>query len=362
MLRLLLFFLVPAPLLAADTAAPVIHLNQEKDKDTRLTITGIAQEVLRDSKRYEAAVYVARGNRDEQLAMLGSWKVEKETLCFAPRFPLSRGVPYRVVVKIDGKATEKIVSLPKPQSKPSTVVSEVYPTADKLPENQLKFYLHFSAPMAQGGVYEHLSLVDADGKKVELPFLELDQELWDRSGRRFTLFFDPGRVKRGLKPREEFGPVLEEGKRYSLVIERSWLDAEGNPLKQRHVKSFSVGPPDDVQPDIKTWKLKQPTNPTAPLVVTFPESMDHALALRMIWIEDERGERVDCKSELSDRETVLTLTPEKPWKSGRYHLVADNRLEDLAGNSLGRLFEVDVLQPVDRQLKTETVKVPFELK
>ena len=43
------------------------------------------------------------------------------------------------------------------------------------------------------------------------PFLELEQELWSGDGRRFTLLFDPGRIKRGLKPREEQGPSSSRG-------------------------------------------------------------------------------------------------------------------------------------------------------
>jgi hypothetical protein len=41
--------------------------------------------------------------------------------------------------------------------------------------------------------------------------------------------------------------------------------------------------------------------------------------------------------------------------------VADTRLEDLAGNSIAKPFEVDVFHPVQREIKTETVKVPFEI-
>ena len=74
-------------------------------------------------------------------------------------------------------------------------------------------------------------LLDAAAKEVDLPFLELEQELWDSSGKRFTLFFDPGRIKRGLKPREEVGPALEEGKSYTFVVDRAWHDAQGDSLK-----------------------------------------------------------------------------------------------------------------------------------
>src|SRR5207244_1417841 len=118
-------------------------------------------------------------------------------------------------------------------------------TTNRLPENQLKFYLHFSAPMSRGESYRHIQLLDAAGKPVESPFLELDHELWDPEGKRFTLFIDPGRIKRGLKPREDLGPVLEEGKRYTLVINRAWTDAEDNLLKETYRKTFTVGKPDE---------------------------------------------------------------------------------------------------------------------
>ena len=63
------------------------------------------------------------------------------------------------------------------------------------------------------------------------PFLELDEELWSPDGTRFTLIFDPGRIKRGLKPREEVGPVLEAGKSYSLVIDRRLARRIGKPAR-----------------------------------------------------------------------------------------------------------------------------------
>jgi hypothetical protein len=44
------------------------------------------------------------------------------------------------------------------------------------------------------------------------------------------LFFDPGRIKRGLVSQQELGIVLHEGRRYTLLIEKEWKDAEGNPM------------------------------------------------------------------------------------------------------------------------------------
>jgi hypothetical protein len=376
------FFLVclsAVALAASLQAGPLIRLNKA-EQSTTVDVLGLSKEALGelarlspDAKKWSEVfqVFVDRGDkgRDGQLAMLGAYRVEKDALRFTPRFPFVAGVRYRAVFHPSalaggkGKAVEMALSLPKPMRKPKTVVAQVYPTADKLPENQLKFYLHFSAPMSQGDSYRHVKLLDAKGKPIDLPFLELDQELWDPSGTRFTLFLDPGRIKRGLKPREEAGPVLEEGKRYTLVIAQTWNDAEGVPLKESFRKSFSVAAPDDKPPDVKTWKLKPPPAGTrTPLGVTFPKSMDHALLQHVIQVTDPTGKKVAGKVSVTERETLWRFTPSKPWSAGAYHLAVDTRLEDLAGNSIGRPFEVDVLRPVERTVKTETVKVPFTVK
>ena len=44
----------------------------------------------------------------------------------------------------------------------------------------------------------------------------------------------------------------------TLVIDRAWTDAAGNPLKETFRKSFTVGPPEDKALDVKTWKLNPP--------------------------------------------------------------------------------------------------------
>src|SRR4051812_31998966 len=171
--------------------------------------------------------------------MLGSYQIAGRTIQFKPRFALEPGISYRAVFRPDRLPLEQsiprkpvisVFELAKPPSEATTVVSQVYPTADALPENLLKFYIYFSAPMSRGHIYEYLHLRDEAGKAIELPFLEIDEEFWDRSMMRLTLFIDPGRIKRGVKPLEEIGPALEAGKRYSLRIDREWKDASGNPL------------------------------------------------------------------------------------------------------------------------------------
>jgi hypothetical protein len=369
--------LAAALLAGASPTAPIIRLTESKSGVT-VDITGLNKEVLAGLAELGAdvekwtrifAVYVDRPGKDrkDQPAVLGFYRIDKGVLRFEPRYPLTRGVSYRAVFNPSslpgqkGKKTqEALLSLPRPASKPTAVVAQVYPTADVLPENLLRFYLHFSAPMSQGDVYRHIKLLDAAGKPIDRPFLELDQELWDPTGKRFTLLFDPGRIKRGLKPREELGPALEDGKRYTLVIDRTWHDAEGNPLKEPFRKSFRVGKPDDEQPDTKTWRLKPPAPGTrAALRITFPKPMDHALLQRLLSVTDAGGKKMAGTIAVSERETAWLFTPERPWTEGAYNLVADTRLEDVSGNSIARPFEVDVLRRVQREIKTETVKVAF---
>ncbi|MHB1422275.1 MAG: Ig-like domain-containing domain [Gemmataceae bacterium] len=361
------------------TRAPVIRLSS--DKESSIEVAGLLPEELKALAGLEQtaekwqqlfAVYVERsGERTRQPAMLGSYRIVKDVLRFEPRFPLVRGIAYRAVLhpaNLPGhsgaaeEAIEKVLLLPKAKPAAPTVVAQVYPSKNELPENQLKFYLHFSAPMSRGDAYEHIRLLRSDGRADEQAFLELPQELWDRDGKRFTLLIDPGRIKRGLKPREDLGPVLEAGKRYTLVIDRAWKDAEGNPLKETYRKTFRVLPPDETQPDPKTWKITSPAAGTSePLVMISPKSLDHALLHRMVWITEQRGEKVSGTIEVTRQETCWRFTPATPWQAGRYHLVADTRLEDLAGNSIGRPFEVDELRPIEREHKVETVRVPFKV-
>jgi hypothetical protein len=303
--------------------------------------------------------------------VLGEYKVDDKGLRFEPRFPLRAGLSYRAVLdlsRIPGRAGKQEpltieFFLPRKRIGPPTVVEHVYPTAAQLPENQLKFYLHFSAPMSRGQAYRNIHLREVGGKEVQLPFLEIDEELWDPQTKRLTLFFDPGRIKRGLKPREEVGPALEAGKRYTLLIDRAWLDAQGDPLDKSFRKDFRVGPPDDGPVDPRLWKLRPPTaGATAPVIVRFPKPLDHALLEHMLWIVDSRGDKVPGKVAIGDDETSWSYSPAQAWVPGTFRLVADVDLEDWAGNRIGRPFEIDLFQRVERQLvRSRTVEVPFQV-
>ena len=203
--------------------------------------------------------------------LLGTAGRDGATAWFKPRFPVAPGVPHALTFRAaDGTVTRAVVTLPRPEAT-RTSLARVTPSADVLPENLLKFYLHFDGPMRRGESATRVKLLDADGVPVELPFLELDEELWDKAGTRLTLLIDPGRIKRGLKPREDDGPVLEAGKRYTLVIDAGWPDAAGRPLVKPVRKAFTVAAPLAERIDPAAWKLVAPTG-AGPLAVRFPEA------------------------------------------------------------------------------------------
>ena len=329
------------------------------------------QRANRSQSQWQRLLAVHAGSSDLP-PMLGAYRIHNARLRFEPQFPLEPGVVYTAVFRPDrlpgkanrrGNAITATFQLPRQNTTPTTTVTHIYPSAEVVPENLLKFYLHFSAPMRRGNIYDHIRLEDSAGKGVELPFLEIDEELWDPAMTRLTLFIDPGRIKRGVKPLEEIGPSLEEGKSYRLVIDRAWRDGAGNPLKEEFQKAFRVGPADREPPDHNRWRIAPPPAGThEPLVVTFSKPMDAALAGRMISLRSPSDELIPGTVALEDQERRWTFKPDKPWPRGPHQLVIQTTIEDLAGNNIGKPFEVDIFNGIQRHLASSTVKLAFEIR
>lgn len=320
-------------------------------------------------------VFVDADGPQAQPAMLGNLRFDNGRLIFEPRFPLRPGVTYRAVFDATSLAPtltsasakkdivlERIFTVPM-RSTVATVVKDIYPTRATLPENQLKFYVHFSAPMAQGNSYQHVRLLDGSGKEIDLPFVNVGQELWNRQGTRITLLLDPGRIKRGLKPREDLGPILRQGHSYTLVIDDSWIDATGQQIGKSYRKGFRVVAPDDMQPDTEKWRVQAPRAHTlAPLRIDFQEPLDHAMLQRALEVVDGQGRPLVGAVRVQQNEQRWLFTPDKPWKSGPHNILIDTSLEDLAGNSIARPFEVDVFEEVTTVIDRARISAPFEVR
>lgn len=321
-----------------------------------------------------ARLVVAEGTPDEvakRQAVAGDWSATADGLRFEPLFPLAPGTKYRVFIDLAAlpraniKATAFMldVAVPKPPPGPRVSVVAVFPSANRLPENTLRFYVQFSRPVARGDVYKRVKLVRDDGQAVASPFLEIDEELWSADGTRLTLLFDPGRVKRGLVPREEDGPILEEGRRFTFAIDASWPDLDGRPLVAGHTKTFDVFAPDDQPVNPDDWALMAPrAGSMSPLIVRLAKPLDRALLGRMLWVADATGKRVEGTATVGGGERVVTFAPKAAWAKGDYKLMVDAQLEDVCGNRVGEPFELDVLKPIPAKPVHKTADRPFAVK
>lgn len=323
------------------------------------------------AKTLSVRLVSSNGGTNDWLPMAGSYRAIPGGLRFDARFGLSPGLTYEAVFHPsrlpEARGDEPpLVSRHTPlirRASSTTRLTQVYPTAAVLPENLLKFYLQFSAPMSRGRIYQHIHLRRANGGEVELPFLEINEELWDPSMTRLTLFIDPGRIKRGVRPLEEIGPALEEGKIYTLTIDSQWRDANDAPLESAFRKRFRVGPPDRDTPDMSLWRVDAPRAGTrGKLKVSFNDPLDHALAQRMIFVRDREGARLEGAIELSDHERRWTFIPRKPWRAGEHTLVAATTIEDLAGNNIDKPFDVDVFDSVQRRIGANEATRRFEVR
>jgi len=307
-------------------------------------------------------------------AMIGAYEIGEYVIHFRPRFPLVAGLSYTArfddsvfALKVGRSGGKSQITasydVPKPDYMPATLITNIYPSGDLLPANQLKLYLHFSAPMNTGEAYDHIKLFDDAGHEIEKAFLRLEEELWDKDHRRLTLWFDPGRIKRGLRPNLEMGAPLEEGKRYRLVIDSGWRDANGNPLGKVFEKEFRTTRADRTAPDYREWKLIAPEAGSAePVAVIFSEAMDHALMESSIEVIDGDGKRVAGRVEILDGETRWLFTPNSERLEGDYKIVVETRLEDRAGNSLNHLFDTDMQKANQSAASSQRIELGFRVK
>ncbi|CAM2068582.1 hypothetical protein SCOR_24645 [Sulfidibacter corallicola] len=302
-------------------------------------------------------------------AIMGTLVVTRSTLTFQPRFPFTRGHPHLAV--FDGEAlallltrlgetsgstlanrtlppktteTHRFSFSPIPKT-PVTKVESIYPRVHTLPANQLKLYVGFSRPMTRGNAYRHIQLLDQDGQPAKAPFVVIQQELWDPEGKRLTLFFDPGRIKRGVEPRLSDGLPLKEGTRYTLTVAKEMIDGSAAPLVADHRFSFEVGPEDHDSPDPNRWQVSRPTPGTLePLTLHFDEAVDIPLALRLVSVVSDGRTPMPGTTQPTQNDQSLLFVPGQAWKPGTYTLLVDTRLEDLAGNNLVRAFDMPLRQ------------------
>jgi hypothetical protein len=324
-------------------------------------------------ENWTALLRITVGDADstDRPAVLGTYSVGDGVLRFTPRFPFDPGQRYDVRLdpsrlpsssEAAGWRSQIIrtsVALPAREGHATTNVVAIFPGADDVPENLLRMYIVFSAPMSLGGASGYIQLLDEHERVVEDPFLPLDVDLWNDNRTRYTVLFDPGRVKRGILPNEEMGRALVAGRRYTLVVADGWRDAAGQTLAAPFRRNFRAGPPAEDALDPQEWRIEAPSAQTRdPLLVTFPGSLDHGLLQRALTVS-LNGEHVTGEVHTDAGETRWRFSPAAPWRAGEYRLYASSILEDVAGNRIGRPFEVDELAAGRLRSDARSAALPF---
>ncbi len=309
-------------------------------------------------------------------AMLGQHSLQQNMLFFEPRFPLQPERGYQVVLELE--AIYRTVRKTLPENLPSKIVAEVklpvtimypppvveaiYPSADTIPANQLKIYIEFDQPMQSRSIYDHLQLVEEHGDLIEAPFLELEPVLWDPTGTRLTVWFDPGRIKTGLQPHRKMGPPLKAGHKYRLVIDPKWQSERDVPIVKTNEKNWTVVAADRERPNPGQWEVLTPhAGSKEPLMVSFPESLDYALLQSAVAIRKSDGRFLEGEISLGDWEKRWFFTPNEVWVPGDYYLRISADLEDLAGNNLNRLFDTNLELPQQKVKMAPFLEIQFKI-
>ena len=179
----------------------------------------------------------------------GSFECVDGAVWLAPRFPFVAGVSYTLLV--DGERWT--IARPDRVGTPSTTVVAIYPTAEEVPVNLLRIYVHFSDVMSEGWAARGVQVRRADtDEPLADVFVPMEPELWDGERRRLTMLLDPGRIKRGLVPNAEAGYPLVEGVPIVVAVDAAFHDARGHGSGQRGAM-LPRGPADS--PPRRSWAV-----------------------------------------------------------------------------------------------------------
>ncbi len=321
------------------------------------------------NERWSELVHVAVAGADS-ISIAGRYAASDTAIEFHPLYPFDAGRAYAVRIdpsklprKQSDSAVNVVVEVARPKLKPSTVVTRVLPTAATVPENQLRLYIEFSAPMSRQSGVDFVHLIGNDGREIQHAFLPLDADFWNPDHTRYTVFLDPGRVKQGILPNERLGRPLKAGRAYALVVDTTWHDANGLPLAKPFRAEFYAGPAVTEPIALSTWKVKAPSaGSRAALVLTFPRSLDHGLLQRAVGVQRKGGDAIVGDIAIGPSEKEWRFTPREAWSAGAYDVVVLSILEDVAGNRVGRPFEVDMFERADTTSAPERYTIPFTIR
>jgi hypothetical protein len=340
----------------SEAARLVVEIGNEGEctpRSVRLVISD--QHLLSRLKAVAAAgdplqpvLRVEVGRGDNTLPPIaGRHALTEDGLRFTPLFPFAAGLSFRATFdptplgayELGEGLTVAFVG-PVALRAEAPAVENIYPSADELPENLLRFYVRFSQPMQRGRVGAEVALLGQDGRPVHDALYRAPLELWDREMRRLTILLDPGRLKRKVGPHRALGPPLRAGEVYALSIGSGMIGASGRSLPRTVLKRFRATAPVREPLSAIPWQLVPPRAASRdPLLIRFGCTMDWARLQQAITVTTINGRSVEGCVDACMLEKEAVFTPAEPWSLGPHVLRASSQLEDVCGNDFAHAFE-----------------------
>ena len=317
-------------------------------------------------------VTVATAGKAAAVPVTGSYAVASGTIRFTPLLPFEGGRDYVVVFDpaaaprgtLSAPAITRTVSTPAAPRAAPVHITDIYPGGPVVPANLLRMYIEFSGPMGTLTGQDYVRIVDASGDDLPGALLPLDTDLWNGDRTRFTILFDPGRVKRGILPNRAMGRPLRPGATFSLLVSRDWPDAHGQPLAADFRKTYRIGPARENALSAQSWRIATPAAGSRDaLRVTFPAPLDRGLVQRALSVvrADRGGERAVAGAVIVEHgETEWRFAPAAPWPAGAYVISVLPALEDPSGNRIGQAFETRSTD--DDGAPLPPARVPFQIR
>jgi hypothetical protein len=117
---------------------------------------------------------------------------------------------------------------------------------------------------------------------------------------------------------------------------------------------------DHRQPQIDEWKMEFPKiGSLDPLIIRFGESLENAIAMRGMQLYFQ-GAAMEGEFSLREQESECAFQPVNAWRIGVFELRVSSTMEDLAGNSLRKPFEIEMTDG-ERPLKDGYLSRRFQL-
>lgn len=325
--------------------ADEMNLDVPNRADANVKLT-LQSENTDENPSHHLQVFV--GNLDACCAgkspIAGHYLIDGRHLIFDPAFDFVEGQSYVVQSRDNGSEENLKEFMIQPDGEiASPRVVAIYPSGSAIPENSLRFYIHFSTPMRPHAAGDFIKLVDSNGAPDTAAFMSFKQELWSEDRMRLTLLMDPGRIKRGVAQNLELGPALLENNNYTLVIEEGWASARGTDTAPRFEKPFTVSQALRTLPDTDLWQISLPrTSTREPLVIEFDRPFDRELAQAGITVLNLDGHFIPGTVFVENHEKTWRFKPQAAWPDQSVQIKVDARLEDVAGNNFTELLDHSV--------------------